>query len=355
MNATVRWTPALTKSGLPVLAGFAVVGALMPVFFGGSPLFTWTTAAVWVLFAMATSVLFGWTGLLSFGQAAFFGIGAYTMALIHENRPDTPGLLMLVAAALVAALVAAVFATFALRTSGAEFAILTLVLAQVLWLLTYRVSSLKGEDGFHGLFSIKIIGSPLSSDLHLWYYTIAVVGVCVWLLWLLHRSTAGMAMRAVRDDPWRAAALGINVRRTQVAAFAVSAALSAVAGALLAQGQGVVSPGMLSFAISGEILVACLIGGMSRFAGPILGAVVLIWAQTLISNMFEDSNMFVGLLLLVIVIALPQGLVSLPGRVRRRRRTASPAATPRTGVIDPAPDPVGEPGSAPTTNEEVVR
>jgi branched-chain amino acid transport system permease protein len=94
---------------------------------------------------------------------------------------------------------------------------------------------------------------------------------------------------------------------------------------------------------------------MSRFAGPILGAVVLIWAQTLISNMLEDSNMFVGLLLLVIVIALPQGLVSLPGRVRRRRRTAPPAATPRTGVIDPAPDPVGEPDSAPTTNEEVVR
>ena len=201
MNAMGRWSPALTKSGLPVLVGFAAVGLLMPVFFGGSPLFTWTTAAVWVLFAMGTSVLFGWTGLLSFGQAVFFGIGAYTMALIHEARPEMPGLLMLLAAALTAAVVAAVFATFALRTSGAEFAILTLVLAQVLWLLTYRISWLKGEDGFHGLFSINIIGSPLTSDLELWYYTIAVVGFCVWLLWLLHRSIAGMAMRAVRDDP----------------------------------------------------------------------------------------------------------------------------------------------------------
>ena len=355
MNAIGRWTPALTKSGLPVLAGFAVVGLLIPVFFGGSPLFTWTTAAVWVLFAMGTSVLFGWTGLLSFGQAAFFGIGAYTMALIHESRPETPGLLMLVAAALTAALVAAVFAMFALRTSGAEFAILTLVLAQVLWLLTYRVSWLKGEDGFHGLFSINIIDSPLTSDLHLWYYTIAVVGFCVWLLWLLHRSTAGMAMRAVRDDPWRAAALGINARRVQIGAFAVSAAFSAVAGALLAQGQGVVSPGMLSFAISGEILVACLIGGMSRFAGPVLGAVVLIWAQTLISNLLEDSSMFVGLLLLVIVIALPQGLVSLPGRVRNRRRSPSSGAPPGSRISDPAPGTPSDPGLMPAANEEIMR
>ncbi|KRF00972.1 hypothetical protein ASG88_11275 [Nocardioides sp. Soil777] len=355
MTTLGRRFPVVTRSGLPVLLGFAVVALVMPVFFGGSPLFTWTTVAVWVLFAMSTSVLFGWTGLLSFGQAAFFGIGAYTMALVHESRPETPGLLMLVAAALVAASVAAVFALFALRTSGAEFAILTLVLAQVLWLLTYRVSWLKGEDGFHGLFSVKIISSPLTSDLALWYYTIAVVGSCVWLLWLLHRSTAGMAMRAVRDDPWRAAALGINVRRVQVSAFAVSAAFSAVAGALLAQGQGVVSPGMLSFAISGEILVACLIGGMSRFVGPIMGAVVLIWAQTLISNLIEDSSMFVGLLLLVIVIALPQGLVSLPGRVRGRRR--STAEDPR------GPAPTGAPVAASpmdgalhdADNEEVVR
>ncbi|WP_159083497.1 branched-chain amino acid ABC transporter permease [Nocardioides terrigena] len=338
-----------------MLIGFAVVAVLMPVFFGGSPLFTWTTAAVWVLFAMSTSVLFGWTGLLSFGQAAFFGIGAYTMALIHENRPETPGLVMLLAAALVAAVVAAVFALFALRTSGAEFAILTLVLAQVLWLLTYRVSWLKGEDGFHGLFSVNIISNPLTSDLDLWYYTIAVVGFCVWLLWLLHRSTAGMAMRAVRDDPWRSAALGINVRRVQVCAFAVSAALSAVAGALLAQGQGVVSPGMLSFAISGEILVACLIGGMSRFGGPILGAIVLIWSQTLISNLLHDSSMFVGLLLLVIVIALPQGLVSLPGRVRNRRRASGPPSIPPapTGSLADESVPDGSPVSA--GDEEALR
>lgn len=336
--------PIVSRSGLHVLIGFAAVAVVMPLLFSGSQLFTWTTALAWVLFATATSVLFGWTGLLSFGQAAFFGMGAYTMALLLERNPDMSGLTMLLIAALVAGAVAALFALFALRTSGAEFAILTLVLAQVLWLLTYRIDWLNGEEGFHGLFGVKILGSPLTSDLQLWYYTTAVVGVCVWLLWLLSRSTAGQAMRAVRDDPFRAAALGIRVRRVQVSAFAVSAAFSAVAGALIAQGQGVVSPGMLTFAISGEILVACLIGGTSKFIGPIIGAVVLIWSQTLMSNIFHESNIFVGLLLLVIVIALPGGFVSLPGRLagRRRRPTKGASAPPPSGAATASDDLVEE-------------
>ncbi|RYJ06177.1 MAG: branched-chain amino acid ABC transporter permease [Actinomycetales bacterium] len=275
-----------------MLAGFALAAVLMPLVFSGSSLFTWTTAAAWVLFATA-------------------------------------------------AVVAALFATFALRTSGAEFAILTLVLAQVLWLLIYRVPWLKGEDGFSGLFQIKIIGSPLTSDLQLWYYTIAVVAVCVWLLWLLSGSTLGMAMRAVRDDPWRAAALGIRVRGVQVTAYAVSAGFAAVAGALVAQGQGVVSPAMVTFAISGEILVACLIGGMGRFVGPMIGAVVLIWSQTMLANVFHDSNVFVGLLLLVIVIALPDGLVSIPARIRGRRRPARRATVPSDVSVE-EPSPVSE-------------
>ena len=338
MNLLDRRLPIASKLGLQVLVGFAAVAVVMPLLFSGSQLFTWTTAMAWVLFATATSVLFGWTGLLSFGQAAFFGMGAYTMALLHDAYPDLPGVTMLVAAALVAGTVAALFALFALRTSGAEFAILTLVLAQVLWLLTYRIPELRGEEGFAGLFQIKVLSNPLTSDLQLWYYTVAVVAVCVWLLYLLSRSTAGRAMRAVRDDPWRAAALGIRVRRVQVSAYAVSAAFSAIAGALVAQGQGVVSPGLLTFAISGEILVACLIGGTSRFVGPMIGAVVLIWTQTLMSNVFHESNIFVGLLLLVIVIVLPGGLVSLPGRLSgllARRGTGD--RTP-PGASAPPPD-----------------
>jgi branched-chain amino acid transport system permease protein len=316
--------PTTFSSGAPLLLAFGAMMIVIPLIFTGSSLFTWTTAAAWALFAVATNVMFGWTGLLSFGQAAFFGMGAYTMALLHEHVPDLDGILMLVIAALAAGAVAVVFALGALRTSGAQLAILTLVLAEVLWLLTYRVPALKGEDGFSGLFSIKMFGSAITSDAQLWYYTIAVVAICTWMIWLLSGSTLGRAMRSVRDDPWRSAALGIPVRKVQVTAIGVAAAFSAVAGALVAQGQGVVSPSMLTFALSGQVLVACLLGGMSRFGGPILGAVVLIWAETLLSRYVEDSNLFVGILLLIIVLLLPKGLVSLPAKLWPAKRSSFP-------------------------------
>ena len=326
--------PTMYSSGVLLLLAFGVVMVVIPLAFTGSSLFTWTTAAAWALFAVGTNVMFGWTGLLSFGQAAFFGMGAYTMALLHEYVPDMDGIVMLGIAALVSAAVAVVFALGALRTSGAQLAILTLVLAEVLWLLTYRVPALKGEDGFSGLFAIKIFGSAITSDAQLWYYTIAIVAICTVIIWLISGSTLGRAMRSVRDDPWRSAALGIRVRKVQVTAFGVAAAFSAVAGALVAQGQGVVSPSMLTFAVSGQVLVACLLGGMSRFGGPILGAVVLVWAETLLSRYVEDSNLFVGVLLLIIVLLLPQGLVSLPAKLSPEKRTpfaARPSSRSRDG------------------------
>ena len=346
MKRLIDRFPTTAASGLPLLLAFGVAMIVIPLFSTGSSLFTWTTAAAWALFAVATNVMFGWTGLLSFGQAAFFGIGAYSMALLHATFPDMDGIVMLIIAALVSTGVAIIFALGALRTSGAQLAILTLVLAEVLWLLTYRVPALKGEDGFSGLFSIKVFGSSITSDAQLWYYTIAVAAVCTWLIWLLSGSTIGRAMRSVRDDPWRAAALGIRVRRTQVIAFAVAGGFSAVAGALVAQGQGVVSPSMLTFALSGQVLVACLLGGMSRFGGPILGAIVLVWAETLLSRHIEDSNLFVGILLLVIVLLLPQGLVSLPARVRRRRQ-------PTFAVSSPAPSRAGR--DQPAKGKEATR
>jgi len=334
---TRGWQLART-GGVHVLLGCAALALVVPMIATGTYVFTWTTAVIWALFAMATNVLFGWSGLLSFGQTAFFGLGGYTVALIHENRGNVDGLLLLAVAAVVAAVAGAAFSVIALRSTGAEFAVLTLVLAQVLWLLTNRVRALHGEDGIGGLYSITILGRELASDEQTWYTFVAIAAVCCWLLWMLHRSTLGAAMRAVRDDAHRAAALGIRVRRVQVLAFAIGSAFSAVAGGMLGLQQGVVSPTMLSLTISGQVLVACLVGGLRVFGGPVLGAVVLILAQQALSGVATDSTMFVGILLLVIVLVLPSGLTSLPGvlaahlpALRRRARGPSPV------TADPAP------------------
>ena len=322
-----------------------LIALVVPLVSGGTHLFTWTTVAIWALFALGTNVLFGWSGLLSFGQAAFFGLGGYTAGLLQEHRPGTSALLLLLAAALAGALVAAVFALGALRTSGPEFAVLTLVLAQVFFLLTYRLSALKGDDGLGGLNAVQLPGRTLVTDQELWLYTVAVVGVCAWLLRRLQLSTLGAGMRAVRDDPWRAAALGLPVRRIQITAFAVGGAFSAVAGALMAQHQGLANPSLLSFTLSGEVLVACLVGGLRSFWGPVLGATVLIWTQEVMSRSSVSPGLYVGLLLLVIVLLLPGGLTSLPEVVRRgasrlqRRREVPQAPSSPSSPRPPGPTP----------------
>jgi branched-chain amino acid transport system permease protein len=341
-------------AGLPVILGWIVLGLIIPPLFNDTYLFTWTTAIIWALFALGTNVLFGWSGLLSFGQTGFFGLGGYTIGLVHEHHPGIDGVVLLIIAGVVAAAVGAVFSLMALRSSGAEFAVLTLVAAQVLLLLTSRVRALRGDDGFGGLDSIKILGTQLNSDTQTWHYFVVIVAICSWLLWMLHRSSLGASMRAIRDDAHRAAALGIRVRRVQIKSFAVGSAFSAVAGGLLGMQQGVVSPSILSLTISGEVLVACLVGGLRVFGGPVLGAFVLILAQQVLSGVTTDSTVFVGIFLLVVVLALPSGLTSLPHVLRQQfsrwqRTPPSSEPPPSTALADGVGEPplaVSEPVSS---------
>ncbi|MDB5876443.1 MAG: hypothetical protein JWQ07_5885 [Ramlibacter sp.] len=296
----------------------AVIALVMPLLSSASALYVWSAAAIWVLFALGTNVLFGWSGMMSFGQAAFFGIGAYTVALLsgHGLSP----LVLLLAGGAIAAVAGVAFAVVALRASGVEFAVLTLVFAQVLWLLTYHVKGLNGDDGFSGLSGASVLGLSLYSDVNFWYYVVAVVAVCALGLRRIELSSFGTAVRAVRDDALRAASLGLPVRRLQVAAYGLSAGVCGVAGGLIAQHQGVTTPQVLVFTVSGQVLVACLIGGVA-FWGPAVGAVVLIVAENFMFGGSQAPALMTGLLLLVIVLVAPGGLTSLPEALSDLRRT----------------------------------
>jgi branched-chain amino acid transport system permease protein len=302
---------------IAILPVTLVIALAMPRITSSSALYVWSTAAIWALFALGTNILFGWSGMLSFGQAAFFGIGAYTVALLSP-RGLSPLVLVLGGAA-VAATVGAVFAVIALRTSGVEFAVLTLVLAQVLWLLTYHVPALKGDDGFSNLSGGEVFGISLRTDEAFWYFAMAVVGLCAFGLRRLELSSLGAALRAVRDDGLRAASLGLSVNRLKILAFSLAAGIGGVAGALLARHQGVATPQLLYFNVSGDVLVACLIGG-TVFWGPVVGAVVLIVAQNFLFGSTGSPSLLTGLLLLVIVMAMPGGLTSLPAFAADLRR-----------------------------------
>ena len=312
---------ALRIVSLPsaILPIFLVIALVLPHAVSPSALYVWTSAAIWVLFALGTNVLFGWSGMMSFGQAAFFGIGAYTVALLTRDDRAVSPLVLVVTAALVAGMAGALFACIALRTNGVEFAVLTLVFAQVLWLLTYTVGELRGDDGFTGLAGGDLFGIDLLPDINYWYYVMAVVAVCAFCLRRIELSSFGAVLRAVRDDDLRAASLGLPVRRLRIIAYALSSAVCGIAGALIAQLQGVTTPQTLVFTVSGQALVACLIGG-AAFWGPAAGAIVLISAENFLFDGSDSPALMTGVLLLVIVLVVPGGLTSLPTLVADLRR-----------------------------------
>jgi branched-chain amino acid transport system permease protein len=314
---------------------FLMIALILPHAVSPSALYVWTSAAIWVLFALGTNVLFGWSGMMSFGQAAFFGIGAYTVAMLTRDDRVVSPLILILVAALVAGMAGALFACIALRTNGVEFAVLTLVFAQVLWLLTYTVAELRGDDGFTGLAGGTLFGIDLLPDINYWYYVMGVVAVCAFGLRRIELSSFGAVLKAVRDDDLRAASLGLPVRQLRIIAYALSSAVCGIAGALIAQLQGVTTPQTLVFTVSGQALVACLIGG-AAFWGPAAGAIVLIAAENFLFGGSDSPALMTGVLLLVIVLVVPGGLTSLPSLgADLRRRWLGRGGRDHTSPSDP--------------------
>jgi branched-chain amino acid transport system permease protein len=303
---------------LEVLAVFIPVAIVAPLVLQGSQLFLATTVLIYALFALGTNVLFGWTGISSFGQAAYFGTGAYTAGLLKDTI-ESPVLGILLAA-LAAGVLAAAFATVSSRITGVEFAMLTLVFGQVLWLLTYRIDALGGENGITSIRRGELFGQNLFQDDLFWWFVIAVVLVGYLVLRRIAGSSFGAAMNAVRDDPLRAAALGVNIRLVRIAAFTVAGVAAGLAGGLMAKQQGLVTPSLLIWSLSGEVIVMCLLGGLRKFWGPAVGAVLLTVLEWFLSDRVPSPLLYVGLALLLVVTLLPGGLASLPSLVRSRGR-----------------------------------
>ncbi|MFD8338265.1 branched-chain amino acid ABC transporter permease [Streptomyces solisilvae] len=312
----------------PRRAGAAALGLLEPVvvwvvvgiagaaLLHGSLLFLATTAVVYALFAMGTNVLLGWVGMTSFGQAAFFGVGAYATGLLttHIESP----VLVLIIGAVSAAVVALLFGAVATRTIGVEFAMLTLVFGQILWLLLYRVPVLGGESGLPGIPRGEILGTSLFLDDVFWWYAIVTLIIATVTMRRLRESTWGVGLTAVRDNPRRAAALGINVRWARSMAFATAGFLAGLAGALFAQLQGTASPDVMSWTLSGEVIIMCLLGGVHSLWGPVVGAAIFTYANHLLDEATNSSQLWFGLILLAVVLALPEGLAGLATPVRQR-------------------------------------
>ena len=294
------------KPLLVVVAALAVV----PIVTSGYALILLTDVLVFALFAVSLHLLLGPAGMVSFGHAAYFGLGAYAAGLLVV-RYDVPMELALAAAPLLALLSAAVFGWLCVRLSGIYLAMLTLALAQIVWSVVFQWDGVTGgSNGLIGIWPSQWLASRPA------YYllTLLICALSVGALWRIIGSPFGHALRASRDSPLRAEAIGIDVRAQQWVAFIIAGSFAGIAGALYAFSKGSISPETLSVPRSVDALVMVLLGGVQTLAGPIWGAALFTWLEDSVSREVAYWRAGIGAVILLLVLALPHGIGGLFGR-----------------------------------------
>jgi branched-chain amino acid transport system permease protein len=305
-------------AGAPrVLGALALVLALAPLALPPFFLQLLTEIAIVGLFATAFNLLMGYGGMVSFGHAAYFALGAYAAALLVK-KAGVPMLLALPVAPLVAAAGALLFGFFIVRLTHTYFAMLSLAFAQIVFTVIFKWKSLTGgDDGLLDVWPPPALKSPVTY----YYFTLLIVGLCLLALHAIISSPFGYALRAVRESPRRARFIGVDVRRHQLLAFVLSGLFSGVAGALFAFYNGSVFPDFAYFPKSFEPLVVALLGGVHSFFGPLAGALGFKFLEWLISRQWPVYwPLFLGGIVVLVIVALPQGFVGLASGWRWRAR-----------------------------------
>lgn len=292
-------------------------GAVVAVLYLVSPLnwqFVLTQGVIYALFATSLGMLFGWSGIYTFGHAVFFGIGAYAVALTKDF--ELSPLAFLAIGALVAGAFAALIGLLGFRLVKVEFAMMTLIIGQIAYQLTYRIDGLEGDNGIYGIPRGEILSWNITPPSGFWWYVLLVAVIAMMVLRRVNLSPFGEALNAVRDDPIKAAAIGIPVRAMRLVVFTIAGCVAGLAGALFAQHQGIVTPNTLSFIFSGQVIIMALLGGMSRFWGPAIGALVFVALNFAVFSGASNANLILGIILLVVVLLLPKGLLGVVAWLR---------------------------------------
>jgi branched-chain amino acid transport system permease protein len=320
--AAKAWRGSGAAIGLSVAAA-ALAVLLVPVFSGPFLQYLILNVLLLALLASSFNLLFGMTGLLSFGQGAFYSGGAYAAALLlRGGMPLLPAVLL---GALSAALLAAIIGAFCVRHTRIYFSMLTLAFGMLVYAVVWKWTDVTGgDDGLIGIprGRLGLVG-PLNADLdplQRYYFLVALLVLAS--LAVLHRLSAspfGLTLRAIRENAERAEFSGVRVRRTIFIAFVVAGFFAGLSGALLAPLEQTVSPSTAHWTKSAEPVMATLIGGPFSFAGPIVGAAVYLGLKEIIVRYTEYWLLVFGLVLLATVLLFREGLVGAALAFRRRR------------------------------------
>lgn len=269
--------------------------------------YVYITALMLVTGLLATSlnVVIGYGGMYQFHHGVFYGVGAYTAALFLVKTVLPPGVAF-IAGPLAAAILGFLIGLFCVRLSKLYFGMLQISLGSLVWAIAFRWYSFTGgDDGIHGI----PMPPSLTSTAQAYYFIFGVVCVSLVILYVVLRSAFGMTLRAIRDNPHRCEAIGVNVRRHQLLAIVIASFFAGVAGVLFVVLEHSVFPDLLLWVFSLELFIMCLLGGWFTFAGPLVGAVLVIGLRTFVSVYTDYWTMILGVILILVLFFLPEGLL----------------------------------------------
>ncbi len=310
------------------VAALATLAFVLPTY----PLLVGTEIFVLATFALGFNLLFGYAGLLSFGQAAYFGVGAYAAGLLLLHGPRSAWL-ALAGGTAAAALVALVLGALAVRRDEIYFSILTLGLGMMVYTVAFNWRDVTGgSDGLTGFavprLELGFAAVPLARPRNMYLLCLAALALVALVLRRVVASPFGLLLRATRENRDRVQFVGGSVARVRLAAFVVSGATCGLAGVLFALFNRIATPDMAHWSFSARPVLMSILGGSGTFLGPVVGAAVFLGLEQLVTRWTQDWLFVLGLVLVPIVLFFPRGLVGTVEGLRLRRR-ARAAAAPR--------------------------
>jgi len=332
------WSQIYVKYGLsgPLAILLFVLFLLVPLLPGKFWTHVSTEILILGLFAMSFNLLYGYMGQISFGHAAFFGVGAYATAMLFVALKAPGGeigvvhfFLALLIGPPVAAIAAVIVGFFCVRLTGIYFAMLSLAFGELLFYIVFSwYSFTKGDDGIQGL-----LPPPFFQDsVNFYYLTLGIVTLALLVMWRITESPFGYIMRTLRDNQRRAAFLGINVRLHMLVNFVIAGSFAGLAGALWGPFSRSVNPGLLGWQESGIAVFMTLIGGAGAFIGPVVGSVIYTWLQAVVKMYTVYWPLTIGTIILLIVLFAPGGVLGIVDKRIKSRRGAAAVAGNETAL-----------------------
>lgn len=313
-NGSINWRSII------LIAGIAAFLVASPLFLSRFYIYFLALILVTGLLATSLNVVLGFGGMYQFHHCVFYGVGAYTVALML-TKTDLPAFVGFIVAPFVSSALAVVMGLICVRLSKLYFGMLQLSLGSLVWALVFRWYSFTGgDDGIHGIPLPAMISSISTS----YYFTLILTCICLVLMYMIINSPFGRIFQAIRDNPERSESIGVNVKLHQLVGQAVAGFFAGIAGVLFVTVEGSVFPDLMFWTLSLEILIMCLLGGWFTFLGPMLGAAIMVTLRTVVSVYTEYWTLVLAIIMMLLIYFLPEGVLGYFQRLMKPVQSGAP-------------------------------